>query len=244
MIPVLLDAGTSFIASIFNNIASFVKAFGSYAVLIIGIALIITTVVYIVKGFVVGKTAWSVTVCSLLFGGILIFGGWSTITSSTFGTLGSATLSEINEGNSPSSTTGTVTNVEGTAFANSKKAVDVIANIFFVPFGRTLAVCTGVLLIVIAVYQIAVYFFKNGNSQLSVVKLAAMALIGSVLFTATPTRNSVGWTWIRDKLVGAARDSVGEIVDGNERSIADNLEDPGTFKIKPVINDSDGDDSE
>ena len=79
-IPTL--AGSNLIASICTNVANTVKAVGSYIILLMGLVLIIMAVIQIAKGFVSGKAQWLITLGGLLFGGLLIFGGWSIITGS------------------------------------------------------------------------------------------------------------------------------------------------------------------
>lgn len=84
-IPTL--ASSNLIASICTNVANTVKAVGSYIILLMGLVLIIMAVIQIAKGFVSGKAQWLITLGGLLFGGLLIFGGWGIITGS-FGATG------------------------------------------------------------------------------------------------------------------------------------------------------------
>lgn len=218
MVAVLLDGG--FIASIFTNIANFVKAFGSYSILIIGLALIIVSVIHVVRGFA-RKVGWGIIICSFLFGGAMVFGGWKILTGSAYGRVGLDTLSAINDGNTPSAVDVIEAGTGNTGLDNAQTALAVMSDNFFVPFGQTVSVSVGIALIVLAVGQIAGFFIKSGKGQLSLPKVIAMFVIGAVLFTATPTNNSAGWAWIRDKLVGAARDGVVNIVEGNSTAEAD-----------------------
>lgn len=224
MNSVLLDS--SFIKDFCNNVADFVKAFGSYAVLIIGIFVIVIAVIQIVKIFAAKQTAGLlITIGCLLFGGFLTFGGWKILTTEDlWGGLGKNTLENVNNGNSPT-TIGDLADSAGgtTTLEMAKHGLSIIAKDFIVPFGTMLAVSVGVLLVVIAVFQIAKHFHGKGKSQISWIKVAAMAVIGSVLFTATPTNNDGGWTWIRDKIVGGTKDSIINIADGNSTDQSEGL---------------------
>ena len=249
MFPVLLEIVEannnavigSFIPTLLTNAAATIKAVGSYAILIIGIALIIISVVFIARGFAShGRENWLVTIGSLLFGGFLTFGGWRTITGNKFGRLGADTLANINAGNTPS-TVGTVEKVTEstkTAYDGLNNAIDSVAildNNFFTPFGQTLAVAVGIILIIIAVWEITEFFIKSGKAQTSWLKVAAMAILGSVLFTATPTSNSAGWTWLRDKGTSAIRDGIENAVEGKSTTQTDGLSTDGF-----IYNQSDG----
>lgn len=201
---VLLEGG--YIASICNNAANTVKTIASYVILILGLVLIIVSIVQIVKGFLAnGRTAWIVTIGSLLFGGFLTFGGWFIITG-VMGGVGKNSFDKVMDGMTPTthhSITG-VTNGTDTA----KNAVAIMSDNFFIPFAEAVAVCVGVVMVVMAVYQIAKYFMASGKSQISLVKVGVLALLGSILFAATPTDNSAGWKWIVDTAVGITYDTV------------------------------------
>lgn len=216
---VLLAGGDSYIATIFTNIANTVKAVGSYVILILGLALIIVSVIHIVQGFAAnGRTAWLMTFGSLLFGGFLVFGGWAIITGVMGGT-GKNTLDNIMRGMTPT-TAQPITQISDTksGMDTARNAVAVLTDGFFVPFAQTVAVSVGVVMVIMAVVQIAKYFMSKGKGQISLVKVGVIALLGSVLFAATPTDNSAGWMWIVNTAVGATRDTVVNAAEGSSTS--------------------------
>ena len=230
MISVLLEASgdSNYIADVCNNIADFVKAVGSYAILIIGIALIIVSAVHIVKAFSSRQADWLVIICCLLIGGLLAFGGWKILTDSGYiGGIGKNTVEKMMGDNKPTAI-GDVPESDGGSNASemAKKGVSILASKFIVPFGSALAVCAGVLLVVIAVAMVAKYYFAKGRASISWAKVAVLLVLGSGLFTATPTENSGGWTWVRDVIVGATKDGVGNAVDGNSTTQSDGLTGP------------------
>lgn len=217
MMRVLLDntdggnSGTGFVAEFFNNIANYVKSVGSYVVVLAGIALIIVSVFMIIKAFASrGSTNWLIIIACIVTGGVLALGGWSMVTGSGEGTLGGVgkeTLDELSEGH------GTISDFKqsgagATSVRNARKGLYVISSQFILPFGKALAVCTGVALVMLAVIQIAKFFFAGGRAQTSWLKVAAMCVIGSVLFAGTPTDNDAGWTWVRDVIAGSTKDTI------------------------------------
>ncbi len=248
-VPFLLETGESsgsaaisaFIPSLLSNTAAFIKAVGSYAILIIGIALVLIAVVQIARGFAtVMKGGWIITIGTLLFGGFLTFGGWRTITGDAFGGLGADTLASINAGNTPSTvdTVEKVTAGTATAYDGINNAIDGVAimdNNFFSPFAQTLAVSIGIILIILAVWEITEFFIKSGKAQTAWPKVVVMAVLGSVLFTATPTSNSAGWAWLRDKGTSAIRDGIVNAVEGNSTEQSSGLSTDGF-----IYNQSDG----
>ena len=107
----------------------------------------------------------------------------------------------------------------GTTGTNAaQNAIVVLQDAFFVPFAKAVAVTVGIILTVMAVIQLSKYFMAKGNSQISWKKVAVMAVLGSVLFTATPTDNSAGWTWITNIAVGITRDTVAGAANGTNTS--------------------------
>lgn len=244
---VLLDAteavadtngsGESFFAKICTNVADYMKAIGSYIVLILGVIAVCMAIWQIVKAFAAGgRGNWGITICCLLFGGILITAGWSTIfTGEKFGGFGKTTLEEMmngstptaindfNSGSSTSDDTGEGDGTEGDAppsnaggsasIAKARNGLGIISSGFMVPLGTALVIATGVCLVVIAIYQVGKHFITGGKGQLSIPKLAAMVILGSCMFAATPTENSEGWKWLRDVLSAATKDTVINIVD-------------------------------
>lgn len=215
---VLLEEEESFIATFCNNVAESVKAIGSYVILVLGIALIIVSIVQLVKAFVSSRGAnWLIIIACLLVGGLLTFGGWRILTNEDlWGALAKNTLENINEGNEAAAigeyTSG---DLHGTADQKARYGLGMLGEMFIVPFGTALAVCVGVILVIMAVYQVAKFFFGNGRAQISWVKVALMCVLGSVLFTGTPTNNDGGWTWVRDKIVGSTRDAIDNMSEGN-----------------------------
>lgn len=214
-IPTL--ASSNLIARICTNVANTVKAVGSYIILLMGLVLIIMAVIQIAKGFVSGKAQWLITLGGLLFGGLLIFGGWGIITGS-FGATGKNTFDSLMGGMTPTAGTA-LSKTSGTTGTNAaQNAIVVLQDAFFVPFAKAVAVTVGIILTVMAVIQLSKYFMAKGNSQISWKKVAVMAVLGSVLFTATPTDNSAGWTWITNIAVGITRDTVAGAANGTNTS--------------------------
>lgn len=218
--PVLLD---SYISTVCNNISDTLKAIGSYVILILGVILIIVSIVQIAHGFLAnGRTAWIMTLGTLLYGGFLIFGGWADITG-RFGRLGKDTVNQLMGGMKPTTHTpitggaGSGT-AEVTGIDTTHNAIAVISDNFFIPFAKAVAVCVGVVLVVLSSVQIAKYLMGKGKAQVSFVKIASMAVLGSVLFAATPTDNSAGWTWIVNTAVGITHDTVVGAAEGKSTS--------------------------
>ena len=221
------SGGSSFIETIFNNIANFCKAAGSYIVLIIGLLLIIMAVYQISKGFLSGgsRSNWFLILGCLLFGGILIFGGWVVMTGDKFGAAGKNTVDSMLSGNTPTSI-GDVSSGggSGSSLDNAQAGIHVLSSAFFVPFGSALATCVGVALIIIAVFQVATFFFGRNQKGLSIPKVLVMAILGSCLFAAAPSGNTDGWIWIRDTIVGATKDGIGNVLDGNSSNQSSGLD--------------------
>lgn len=247
------DAGpaySTFISTVFNNIANTVKAIGSYAIIIIGIALIIMAVVQIAKGFVtVMKGGWYIAIGTLLFGGILSFGGWSIVIGDKFGKLGKDTLDTImgiGTGNTPSTVSPISVSDGSTALSNAEQAISLVSDGLLTPFATALAVCVGIVMVVFAAAKIAGFFIGGGKSKTSWGVIAALAIMGSVLFTATPTDNSAGWGWLRDTLTSAVRDTVNSAVDGAASSQATDGESLGLedMEIKPKTEQTDDENTE
>lgn len=226
--PVLLD---SYISTVCNNISDTLKAIGSYVILILGVILIIVSVVQIAHGFLAnGRTAWIMTLGTLLYGGFLIFGGWADITG-RFGRLGKNTVNQLIGDMKPTTHTpitgsvgvsGTGEAISGTAevtgIDTTHNAIAVISDNFFIPFAKAVAVCVGVVLVVFSSIQIAKYLMGKGKAQVSFIKIASMAVLGSILFAATPTDNSAGWTWIVNTAVGITHDTVVGAAEGGSTS--------------------------
>lgn len=233
MMSVLLAAGTSgggtggtggttttgggFIAEFFNGVAKYVKSVGSYVVVLIGVALIIVSVYMLVKALVSrGGANWLVIAGCLLVGGIFAIGGWTAITGTDknqLGGLGKATMDTLSEGSTKiadfkESGTGS------SSLQTARKALYAISSGFILPFGKALAICTGVALILLAVIEIAKYFFAGGRMQTSWLKLGAMCLIGSVLFATTSAGGSEGWDWAKNVLGGGTKDTIINMANG------------------------------
>lgn len=202
-------ASSSLTTSICNNVADTVKAFGSYVIVIIGIILIIVGILHVVNGFIqIGKAAWLMTIGTLLFGGFLTFGGWIDITG-RLGSVGKNTLENLMGNMTP--TTHSIAKPAADAtdgLASTQTAINTLADSFFLPFGKMLAVCVGVILVIYTTGKIAAYFMAKGQSKMSLPQIAITAVLGSILFTATPTDNSSGWQWISEKIVGVVQDTV------------------------------------
>lgn len=213
---VLLDGDSGFFAQICTNAADYMKAIGSYVILILGLLLIIMAIYQVTKGFIAkGNANWAIVLGCLLFGGVLIVNGWRVITSDPFGSMGKNTLDNIMDGGPTA--LGDFDDAGSSSLMsikNARKGLGVLSKSFLVPFGSAVIICVGVCLVIIAIYQVAKYFMAGGRSQISAPKLAAMAIIGSVLFTATPTNNDAGWIWIRDVLSALTKDTVVAVADG------------------------------
>lgn len=202
-------ATTSYFERVCNNVANTVKSIGSYAILIIGLLLVIMAVYHIAKGIIaLGKTAWFMVIGTLLFGGFLVFGGWFGITG-TIGKVGKETVDTLIGDMTPTvhamvEATSDVASSSGAA----QNAINSISGGYFLPFGKALAVCVGVILVIMATFQIMKYFLSLGRAQISFVSVAAIAILGSILFAATPTDNNAGWQWLAEKAVGILHDTV------------------------------------
>ena len=95
-----------------------------------------------------------------------------------------------------------------TSVQNARKGLYVISSQFILPFGKALAICTGVALVLLAVIEIAKFFFAGGRMQTSWLKVAAMCLIGSILFAGTPGGDSEGWDWVKNVVTGGTKDTI------------------------------------
>ena len=221
----MLSGGANFVAETCDNIANFVKAVGSYIILIVGIALLIAAAVQLTKAFASrGQANWVVILTCLLLGGLLTFGGWKILTNENlWGGLGKSTLEEINKGNEPGAVSDVSDGGSGTSLEVAKHGMYIISSQFIVPFGKAVAVSVGALLVAIAAVLAGKHFIAGGKAQTNWKKIAAMCILGSVLFTATPTNNDDGWTWVRDMIVGGARDGIINAVDGNSSTQSDGL---------------------
>ena len=208
---------SSFITEFFNGVAKYVKAVGSYLVVLAGIALIIASVYMLAKAFISrGGTNWVVVIACLLTGGILAIGGWTMITGTDgakgeLGGIAKGTMDELFDG-ADSAAVGDFNdsgNGNGSTIDSARHGLYIISSQFILPFGKALAICTGVALIVYSIFNIATFFFAGGRMQTSWLKLAAMCLIGSVLFAGTPSdKNAQGWTWMRDMIGGSTKDTI------------------------------------
>lgn len=223
MMRVMLD-GSSFIKDFFTHVGQYVKNAGSYVVVIIGVALIIAAACMLVKAFAVrGGANWVVIILCLLAGGVFAFGGWKLITDGQYSGLGKDTMGTLIDGGSAADFNDSGTGQ--TCLEKARKALAIIANEFIKPFGTSLAVCTGVALIVLAVIQIGKFFFAGGRAQMSWLKVGAMFVIGTVLFVGT---GEEGFKWA-NKIGGISKDTIINMSDGNVGSSkeldADNLKD-------------------
>lgn len=210
---VLLDGGTitsvQYVTLVCSNVATAIKNAGSYLLILFGVVLIIMAVMNIVKGlWAMGKAAWLMIFGSLLFGGFLTFGGLTNVIGN-MGRVGKDTLDTI-IGNMQPTTTAPITSSGNAVFGMdaAKNAIGILSENFFVPFAQAAALSVGVLLILLAVGQVWKFFKSAGKAQVSLAKVAVMAVIGSVLFTATPTDTTAGWNWIVNKAVGMTRDTI------------------------------------
>ena len=204
---------SDFITGILDNTAETVKSIGSYIITIIGIITIIYAIVMMAKALASkGQANWFIIIFAFLIGGALAVSGWNILTNE-FGSLGKDTL-ENAAGSTPSSIGDFDSDIDGYETAKSAaKGFGLISKNFFVPFGKCLAICVGVILVIIAVYYVAKYFLAGGKAAASWGKVITMAILGSVLFTATPTNNDGGWTWVRDWAIGGTKDTIETIVD-------------------------------
>lgn len=232
MVEILMDGGSTFVADICNNVANFMKAFGSYIILIIGIALIIVSAYHVVKAFSArGNANWVLIIACLLFGGFLTFGGWKIITGDTFGGTGKETVDAMLDGSKPAAINDYAESGGASATAEkARKGLSNLANSFILPFGKALAVSVGVLLVVISVYQVGKFLFAVGRAQISWLRVAAMCIIGSCMFTATPTENDGGWEWVRDIIVSGAKESVETASEGQNQGEGNGLTPNDTFQ--------------
>lgn len=208
------DGGGTFFGTICQNAADFMKALGSYIILGLGIILIIMAIYHIVKGFVVTRANWAITIGCLLFGGILITCGWNIVTGDPFGAIGKSTLDEMMDGGPTAIGEFNATGGGTTSVDKARGGLGVLSDGFMVPLGAAVVISVGVMLVVIAVYQVGKYFFSGGRGQLAIPKLIIMAVLGSCMFAATPTGNDEGWAWIRDVLSAITKDTVVAIADG------------------------------
>lgn len=226
------SGGGTFFGTICQNAADFMKALGSYIILGLGIILIIMAIYHIVKGFVVTRANWAITIGCLLFGGILITCGWNIVTGDPFGAIGKSTLDEMMDGGPTAigefnggSSGGTEEGTEGgteegggtggsASVGKARAGLGVLSDGFMVPLGSAVVISVGVMLVIIAVYQVGKYFLSGGRGQLVIPKLIIMAVLGSCMFAATPTGNDEGWIWIRDVLSAITKDTVVAIADG------------------------------
>ena len=210
---VLLDGATmtsaQYVTLVCSNTAVAIKNIGSYLLILFGVVLIVMAVMNIVKGlWAMGKAAWLMIFGSLLFGGFLTFGGLTNVIGN-MGRVGKDTLDTIIDNMQPTTTAPIKASGDATfGMDAAKNAIGVLSDNFFVPFAQAAALSVGVLLIILAVAQVWKYFKSAGKGQVSLGKVAVMAVIGSVLFTATPTDTTAGWNWIVNKAVGMTRDTI------------------------------------
>lgn len=220
-VSVLLDkpAYYNYAAQVCSNIASAIKSIGSYFIVLFGVLLVIVAVMHIVKGLAAhGKEAWLMTFGTLLFGGFLTISGLVTVMSN-FGKIGKDTIGQIAGGMTPTTAT-PITAAADPSQATfgvdaAKNAVGIMSDSFFLPFAQAVALSIGVVLLIMAIVQIGTYFRTSGKGKISIGKVAAMAVIGSILFAATPADSGAGWDWIVNKAVGATRDTVVGAANGN-----------------------------
>lgn len=206
-------AGAGFIKDFFTKAGAYVKSLGSYIVLIIGIALILAAAWMLFKAFASGSsnTNWVVIALCLFVGGILSFGGWKLITNGQLGSLGTDTMEGLMDG---ASDTGDFSGGSGgtTCVDKARAALGVIANDFIMPFGTALAICTGAALVLLAIIQVAKFFFAGGRAQTSWLKVGAMFVIGVVMFVGT---GEEGFKWAR-KIGVMSKDTIINMSEGDE----------------------------
>lgn len=236
MFRVPMDGGYSgFIATLCDNTANFFKALGSYLILIIGLVLMIVSVYQTVKAFTArSSSSFPMIIGCLLCGGFLAFGGWSFISgdmsmqgsggSGTGGAIISNTIENLNEGNEPDAVGEfSVSGGNASILGGASASLDVINDSFLLPFGTAVGVAVGVILIVIAVYQISLFFIKH--TSISWIKVVALCALGSFLFAANPDDNSGSWVWLRDHAGSALKDSVENITEGNSTDESNGADD-------------------
>ena len=218
MVRVMLEGDTggggSFIKEFFTNASKYVKSLGSYIVLIIGIALILAAAWMLFKAFASGNSNsnWVVIVLCLFVGGILSFGGWKLITNGQLGNLGKDTMTELMDGASEGEDFNGNGGSGGTCVDKARAALGIIANEFVMPFGTALALWTGVALVLLAIVQIAKFFFAGGRAQTSWLKVGAMFVIGVVMFVGT---GDEGFKWAR-KIGLTSKDTIINMSKGDE----------------------------
>lgn len=224
MFSVLLEQSSAaydgYAAVVCSNIASAVKNIGSYVIVLFGVGLIIVAVMHIVRGLAMhGKEAWLMTFGTLLFGGFLAIDGLINLMGN-FSRIGKDTLDYIAAGMEPTTANPITSGDPNATFGidAAKHAIGVVSDNFFVPFARAAALTVGVLLIIMAIFQIGTYFRTAGKWKVSLTKVAVMATLGSVLFAATPAEPGAGWNWVVNKAVGATRDTIVGAAEGNYNS--------------------------
>lgn len=82
-----------------DNSAKYLKKIGHYAMILIGVVLIIVAVVQIAKGLAGGgrgQVNWVMSIACLLVGGMLIFGGWNL--AAKVAKMGQGTLEQLGSG--------------------------------------------------------------------------------------------------------------------------------------------------
>lgn len=236
----LLDS-SGFFADICNNITDFVKAVGSYIVIIVGILCLLVAVLHLVKAFAAkGQANWLPIILCFLLGGLLAFTGWSMITGGKLSTLGkdtleaaagSATPDAVGELNTGAFVTGSV---GFDTLSKTSSGVTVIANAFLLPFAKALAVCVGVILVIMGAWMVAKHYITSGKAAISWSKMLLFVILGSVLFTGTSNSTGTdGWTYLRDKLIGGSRDAITSAIDETATE-GDGLTPPNSFGANPA----------
>lgn len=240
----LLDS-SGFFADICNNITDFVKAVGSYIVIIVGILCLLAAVLQLVKAFAAkGRANWLPIILCFLLGGLLAFTGWSMITGGTLSTLGKDTLEAAAGGATPDATPDAVGELNTGAFvtgsvgsdtlSKTSSGVTVIANAFLLPFAKALAVCVGVILVIMGAWMVAKHYITSGKAPISWSKMLMFVILGSVLFTGTSNSTDPdGWTYLRDKLIGGSRDAITSAIDETATE-GDGLTPPNSFGSNPA----------
>ena len=253
----LMDAGTptappppvfsnTYVGDVINNVAGYVKTIGSYVVLIIGIVIVCFAILQVVQGLTSRRGGnWLITIGCLLFGGFLVFGGWTKIAGGFIGSVGKDTVDNVLP---PTNATlavdsATVTAGSFSGVAEAQDGVNTLLDMFFSPFATSLSMSVGVALIIMCVWQFAKFFFGKGGGRISWPKLAAMCIIGSILFAASPT-NDNGWNWVRDVFTGFSRNTIVNIAEGNSGSESSGLESNSKFNKTDGSDSSDETDTE
>ena len=215
------SASAGFIKEFFTNVGKYVKSLGSYIVVIIGIALIMTAAWMLFKAFSSGNSHanWVVIVLCLFVGGVLAFGGWKLITEGQYSGLGKDTMDELMK-DGPEAATFNDSGSGNTCLAKARSALGIIASDFILPFGTALAVCTGAALVLLAIIQVAKFFFAGGRAQMSWLKVGAMFVIGVVMFVGT---GEEGFKWA-NKIGIVSKNTIINMSDGSVGDDASGLD--------------------